>query len=238
MVGGGLAGLSAAHTVLEHGGRVLLLDKSAFCGGNSSAPPAPAPPSTPWPPPVSPRPSSPASAAGASPSPPGDARGDTWRPPRARPRPGPARAARGVAPGGARERARGSSPVKPGPGAGDRGSGGAAGASGPAPNPSARSGALPPSPAGTGVTFPHPLRDLDELLDEPPERPAPGPARPGPPRPAPARRSGWGLARPGGNHGSCGRAAGGAARLPSLFPSLPDRSVGRRRTQRTPPPGR
>ena len=32
VVGGGLAGFSAAHTVLEHGGRVLLLDKSAFCG--------------------------------------------------------------------------------------------------------------------------------------------------------------------------------------------------------------
>ena len=121
MVGGGLAGLSAAHTVLEHGGRVLLLDKSAFCGGNSSAPPAPAPPSTPWPPPVSPRPSSPASAAGASPSPPGDARGDTWRPPRARPRPGPARAARGVAPGGARERAGEQPPWEPSPGAGNLG---------------------------------------------------------------------------------------------------------------------
>ena len=36
VVGGGLAGHSAAHTVLEHGGRVLLLDKSAFCGGNST----------------------------------------------------------------------------------------------------------------------------------------------------------------------------------------------------------
>lgn len=36
IVGGGLAGMSAAHTVLEHGGRVLLLDKSAFCGGNST----------------------------------------------------------------------------------------------------------------------------------------------------------------------------------------------------------
>ena len=36
VVGGGLAGFSAAHTVLEHGGRVLLLDKSAFCGGNST----------------------------------------------------------------------------------------------------------------------------------------------------------------------------------------------------------
>ncbi len=28
VLGGGLAGLSAAHTVLEHGGRVLLLDKA------------------------------------------------------------------------------------------------------------------------------------------------------------------------------------------------------------------
>lgn len=36
VVGGGLAGFSAAHTVLEHGGKVLLLDKSAFCGGNST----------------------------------------------------------------------------------------------------------------------------------------------------------------------------------------------------------
>jgi len=32
VVGGGLAGFSAANTVLEHGGRVVLLDKSAFCG--------------------------------------------------------------------------------------------------------------------------------------------------------------------------------------------------------------
>ncbi len=32
VVGGGLAGFSAAHTVLEHGGRVILIDKSAFCG--------------------------------------------------------------------------------------------------------------------------------------------------------------------------------------------------------------
>jgi len=36
VVGGGLAGLSAAHTVLERGGRVLLLDKNAFMGGNST----------------------------------------------------------------------------------------------------------------------------------------------------------------------------------------------------------
>jgi succinate dehydrogenase/fumarate reductase flavoprotein subunit len=27
VLGGGLAGLSAAHTVLEHGGRVVVLDK-------------------------------------------------------------------------------------------------------------------------------------------------------------------------------------------------------------------
>ena len=33
VVGGGLAGLSAAHTVLERGGSVLLLDKNAFLGG-------------------------------------------------------------------------------------------------------------------------------------------------------------------------------------------------------------
>jgi flavocytochrome c len=36
VVGGGLAGLSCAHTVLERGGRVLLLDKSAYLGGNST----------------------------------------------------------------------------------------------------------------------------------------------------------------------------------------------------------
>jgi flavocytochrome c len=36
VVGGGLAGLSAAHTVLEHGGRVVLIDKNAFLGGNST----------------------------------------------------------------------------------------------------------------------------------------------------------------------------------------------------------
>mmetsp|Transcript_50774 Transcript_50774/g.115420 ORF Transcript_50774/g.115420 Transcript_50774/m.115420 type:complete len:492 (+) Transcript_50774:81-1556(+) len=35
VVGGGLAGYSAAHTVLEQGGRVLLLDKMPFSGGNS-----------------------------------------------------------------------------------------------------------------------------------------------------------------------------------------------------------
>ncbi|ORC86592.1 flavoprotein subunit-like protein [Trypanosoma theileri] len=36
VVGGGLAGLCAAHSVLEHGGSVLLVDKSAFLGGNST----------------------------------------------------------------------------------------------------------------------------------------------------------------------------------------------------------
>ncbi|KIJ50708.1 hypothetical protein M422DRAFT_27268 [Sphaerobolus stellatus SS14] len=36
IVGGGLAGLSAAHTVLERGGNVLLLDKQPFMGGNST----------------------------------------------------------------------------------------------------------------------------------------------------------------------------------------------------------
>jgi len=32
VVGGGLSGLSAAHTVLERGGRVLVLDKNSFLG--------------------------------------------------------------------------------------------------------------------------------------------------------------------------------------------------------------
>ncbi|VDC03866.1 unnamed protein product [Peniophora sp. CBMAI 1063] len=36
IVGGGLAGLSAAHTILERGGNVLLLDKQGFMGGNST----------------------------------------------------------------------------------------------------------------------------------------------------------------------------------------------------------
>ena len=36
VVGGGLAGLSTAHTILEQGGRVLILDKSAYLGGNST----------------------------------------------------------------------------------------------------------------------------------------------------------------------------------------------------------
>jgi flavocytochrome c len=36
VVGGGLAGLSACHTVIERGGRVLLIDKNPFLGGNST----------------------------------------------------------------------------------------------------------------------------------------------------------------------------------------------------------
>eukprot|EP01059_Diplonema_ambulator_P029315 TRINITY_DN4865_c0_g1_i6.p1 TRINITY_DN4865_c0_g1~~TRINITY_DN4865_c0_g1_i6.p1 ORF type:complete len:640 (+),score=262.58 TRINITY_DN4865_c0_g1_i6:58-1977(+) len=36
VVGGGLAGLSACHTVLERGANVLLLEKLSFCGGNST----------------------------------------------------------------------------------------------------------------------------------------------------------------------------------------------------------
>jgi succinate dehydrogenase/fumarate reductase flavoprotein subunit len=36
VVGGGLAGMSAANTVLENGGKVVLVDKSSFCGGNST----------------------------------------------------------------------------------------------------------------------------------------------------------------------------------------------------------
>lgn len=36
VVGGGLAGLSAAHTVLERGGRVVVIDKNPFLGGNST----------------------------------------------------------------------------------------------------------------------------------------------------------------------------------------------------------
>jgi succinate dehydrogenase/fumarate reductase flavoprotein subunit len=36
VVGGGLAGLSAAHTILERGGNVVLIDKNAFLGGNST----------------------------------------------------------------------------------------------------------------------------------------------------------------------------------------------------------
>ena len=36
VLGGGLAGFTAANTVLENGGRVVVLDKMAFCGGNST----------------------------------------------------------------------------------------------------------------------------------------------------------------------------------------------------------
>ena len=36
VIGGGLAGLSAAHTVIERGARVVLLDKCSFLGGNST----------------------------------------------------------------------------------------------------------------------------------------------------------------------------------------------------------
>jgi succinate dehydrogenase/fumarate reductase flavoprotein subunit len=32
VVGGGLSGLAAAHTILEQGGNVLLLDKNPFFG--------------------------------------------------------------------------------------------------------------------------------------------------------------------------------------------------------------
>merc|ERR1711904_138903 len=36
VVGGGLAGMSAANQTVECGGKTVLLDKSAFCGGNST----------------------------------------------------------------------------------------------------------------------------------------------------------------------------------------------------------
>jgi len=36
IVGGGLAGLSAAHTVIQAGGSVVIIDKCAFLGGNST----------------------------------------------------------------------------------------------------------------------------------------------------------------------------------------------------------
>merc|ERR1712048_1421783 len=36
VVGGGLAGMSAANTVVERGGKVVVLEKSSFCGGNST----------------------------------------------------------------------------------------------------------------------------------------------------------------------------------------------------------
>merc|ERR1719408_213351 len=36
VVGGGLAGVSCCNTVLENGGKTVLIDKSSFCGGNST----------------------------------------------------------------------------------------------------------------------------------------------------------------------------------------------------------
>lgn len=36
IVGGGLSGMSAAHTVVQAGGNCVVIDKSAFCGGNST----------------------------------------------------------------------------------------------------------------------------------------------------------------------------------------------------------
>jgi flavocytochrome c len=36
VVGGGLAGVSACNTVVENGGATVLIDKSSFCGGNST----------------------------------------------------------------------------------------------------------------------------------------------------------------------------------------------------------
>eukprot|EP01111_Echinosteliopsis_oligospora_P004256 TRINITY_DN167_c0_g1_i1.p1 TRINITY_DN167_c0_g1~~TRINITY_DN167_c0_g1_i1.p1 ORF type:complete len:650 (+),score=186.82 TRINITY_DN167_c0_g1_i1:66-1952(+) len=36
VIGGGLSGLSSAHTVLERGGRVVVIDKNSFLGGNST----------------------------------------------------------------------------------------------------------------------------------------------------------------------------------------------------------
>ncbi|RHZ49594.1 hypothetical protein Glove_519g71 [Diversispora epigaea] len=36
VVGGGLSGLSAAHTIVERGGNVLIIDKNSFFGGNST----------------------------------------------------------------------------------------------------------------------------------------------------------------------------------------------------------
>jgi flavocytochrome c len=36
VIGGGLSGLSAAHTCIEHGVRVLVIDKNSFFGGNST----------------------------------------------------------------------------------------------------------------------------------------------------------------------------------------------------------
>merc|ERR1719428_2163255 len=36
VLGGGLAGVSACNTVVENGGKTVLIDKSSFCGGNST----------------------------------------------------------------------------------------------------------------------------------------------------------------------------------------------------------
>jgi len=36
VIGAGLSGMSACHTVLERGGKVLLLERNAFGGGNST----------------------------------------------------------------------------------------------------------------------------------------------------------------------------------------------------------
>merc|ERR1719326_1405124 len=36
VLGGGLSGVAACNTVMECGGKIVLLDKSAFCGGNST----------------------------------------------------------------------------------------------------------------------------------------------------------------------------------------------------------
>merc|ERR1712232_472223 len=36
VIGGGLGGMSCANTVVEQGGKTVLLDKSSFCGGNST----------------------------------------------------------------------------------------------------------------------------------------------------------------------------------------------------------
>ena len=36
VIGGGLSGLSAAHTAIENGANVVLIDKNPFCGGNST----------------------------------------------------------------------------------------------------------------------------------------------------------------------------------------------------------
>ena len=36
VLGGGLSGMAAANTLMENGVKTVLLDKSAFCGGNST----------------------------------------------------------------------------------------------------------------------------------------------------------------------------------------------------------